>query len=221
MDFDAKMKRLASVDPGMISDSMARLGLHGWMDGIHALGAAASFAGPARTIQIGPKRGTETLAISKYAFIEGMAPGEVLVVGGYETIENQLGCNVALFAQTHGAAAVVCETPVRDLEEMAARTMPVFSRGVTARLPVSTDSIAADVAINCAGAQVRPGDIVVGSRDGIIVIPRSRLDDLLYQLEDIEEVEERLQAIINGGKSSKEVEAMLNIKKKLRAGSPS
>ncbi len=99
---------------------------------------------------------------------------------------------------------------------MAELAIPVFSRGVTARLPVLTDSIAADVPISCGGAQVRPGDIVVGSRDGVLVIPRGRLEDLLYQLDDIEEIEHRLHKTISEGGTFKEVEALLSHKKKLR-----
>ena len=72
------MKRLAAVDQGMISDCMIRLGLDGWMDGLHAVGNAA-FAGPARTVLLAPRRGIEALPMSKYAVVAGLEKGDVLV----------------------------------------------------------------------------------------------------------------------------------------------
>lgn len=217
MTLKEAMQRLASVDLGMISDSMLRLGLGGWMDGVHAVGEALSFAGPAKTMLIGPRRGIESVPQSKYAIVEGMEEGEVLVVGGMETTENQMGGNVALHAQKNGVAAIVCGTLLRDRDEMAALDMPVYAKGATAKMPVSTDIVALDVPIVCAGAQVRPGDILIGSTDGVLVIPRSRLEDVLFQLEDIEEIETALQRAVRDGKPLAEIEALAGRKKNLRA----
>jgi regulator of RNase E activity RraA len=209
-------KRLASVDQGMISDCMIRLGIEGWMDGLQAVGKKASFAGPAHTVLLGPKRGSETLATSRYATIASMAKGEVLVIGGARTNENQMGDNVANWAHRHGLAAIVLDAPIRDSVAMAEVDMPIFSRGKTARMPVATEAIAYDVPVDCGGAQVRPGDIVVGSADGLLVIPPARLDDLLYQLEDMEKIEETIGALIRDGGPLAEVEKFVKAKKKLR-----
>jgi 4-hydroxy-4-methyl-2-oxoglutarate aldolase len=197
----SSMKRLAEVDQGMISDCMIRLGLDGWMDGLHAVGEAKSFAGRARTLLIGPHRGVEALQVSKYTIVAGLNPGDVLVVGGFPTKENQMGDNVARFAQMRGLAAIVCDAPVRDYAGMVALSMPVFCAGRSARMPVTTDLVALDAPIVCGGAQVRAGDVIVGSNDGLLVLPKSRIDQVLYQLEDLEEIERTLQAAIVGGRS--------------------
>jgi regulator of RNase E activity RraA len=210
------MKRLAEVDQGMISDCMIRLGLDGWMDGLHAV-RNASFAGPARTVLIAPRRGIEALALSKYAIVASLRPGEVLVLAGVDTPENQLGDNVARYAEMQGVAAIVCDAPVRDHAGMAELDIPIFCKGRSARMPVTTEIVAVDVPVNCGGAQVRPGDIVVGSNDGVLVLPGSRIDDILYQLEDMEEIERTLQAAIRNGRPLKEIEALAGRKKKLRA----
>jgi 4-hydroxy-4-methyl-2-oxoglutarate aldolase len=209
-------KRLADVDQGMISDCMLRLGLDGWMDGLHAVGSQASFAGPARTLLVGPKRGIEALPRTKYAIVASLEKGEVLVFGGVDTKENQMGDNIANWAHHNGVAAIVLDAPIRDSAAMAEIDMPIFSRGRTARMPVATETIAFDVPIVCAGAQVRPGDIVVGSQDGLLVIPRARLDDVLFQLEDMEKVEQALQAVIRKGGPLSDIEKFLSAKKKLR-----
>jgi len=213
----SKTKRLAEVDQGMISDCMLRLGLDGWMDGLHAVGEAKSFAGRARTMLIGPRRGVESLPKSKYAVVASLDPGDVLVLGGFPTKENQMGDNVARFAQMHGVAAIVCDAPVRDYAGMGALTMPVFCSGRSARMPATPDIVALDVPIVCGGAQVRVGDMVVGSDDGVLVLPASRVDEVLYQLEEIEEIERTLQAAVVGGRPLREIEGLPGRTKKLRA----
>lgn len=212
----AAMKRLAEVDQGMISDCMIRLGLDGWMNGLHAV-AKASFAGPARTVVIAPRRGIEALPMSKYAIVASLQKGDVLVFAGVDTPENQLGDNVARYAEMQGVAAIVCDAPVRDHAGMAELSIPIFCKGRSARMPISTEIVAVDVPVNCGGAQVRPGDIVVGSHDGVLVLPKSRVDELLYQLEDMEEIEQTLQAAIRNGRPLKEIEALAGKKKKLRS----
>jgi 4-hydroxy-4-methyl-2-oxoglutarate aldolase len=212
-----KMQRLAEVDQGMISDCMIRLGLDGWMDGLHAVGEPKPFVGRARTMLIGPRRGVETLPKSKYAAVASLDPGDVLVLGGFPTNENQMGDNVARFAQMHGVAAIVCDAPVRDYAGISALAMPVFSSGRSARMPVTTETVALDVPIVCGGAQVRVGDVIVGSNDGVLVLPKSRIDEVLYQLDDLEEIERTLQAAILAGRSLREIEELAGRKKKLRA----
>jgi regulator of RNase E activity RraA len=100
---------------------------------------------------------------------------------------------------------------------MAELDIPIFCKGRSARMPVTTEIVAVDVPVNCGGAQVRPGDIVVGSNDGVLVLPGSRIDDILYQLEDMEEIERTLQAAIRNGRPLKEIEALAGRKKKLRS----
>jgi len=73
-----------------------------------------------------------------------------------------------------------------------------------------------DVPVFCGGAQVRPGDAVVGCEDGVLVLPESRIDDVLYQLDDVEVCERDLGSAITRGASLEEIEAVLKRKKSLR-----
>jgi regulator of RNase E activity RraA len=216
MKMDAILQRLAAADQGSISDCMLRLGIDGWMDGLQAIGKRATFAGRARTLMLAPKRGVEALPTSKYAILSSLDKGDVLVIGGVDTKENQMGDNVANWGHKQGIAAIVLDAPVRDSVGMALVDMPIFSRGKSARLPVTTETVAFDVPIVCGGAQVRPGDIVVGGDDGVLVVPQARLDDLLFQLEDMEKIEETLQELIRKGGPLAEVEKFVKAKKKLR-----
>ena len=183
------------------------------MDGMHAAGERVSFAGPARTLLIGPRRGTGALPMTKYAIMAAMCPGEVLIIGGYKTEENQMGDNVARFGQMRGIAAIVCDAAVRDYDGMGTLDIPVFCRGRTAKMSVTTDIIAMDVPIVCGGAQVRPGDIVVGASDGALVLPEAFLGDVLFQLDDVEQIEGKLQTAIRDGRPLAEIERLAAGKK--------
>lgn len=211
-------QRLASAEQAIISDCMTRLGIFGWMDGIRPInGATGGMAGKARTLLFGPKRGSDGFSKSTYALVEGLDPGDVLIFAAAGTLENLMGDNVATYAQQHGLAAIITDSMVRDAAGMNGLSMPVYSRGITARIPVASEPIAMDVPVVCGGAQVRPGDIVVGGLDGVLVLPSSRVGEVLEELPDVEKVEAELQALIANGARASEIEPVLKRKKAPRA----
>jgi regulator of RNase E activity RraA len=213
----AALDRLKSVEAGMISDCMMRLGLSGWMDGVRPVQAGLRRAvGPARTLLFGPKRGEGAWTTSMYRTIASLSPGDVLVFASGGTVENLMGDNMATWAQMQGLAACVTDSTVRDSAGMSDLAMPVYSRGTAVRLPLNMEPIALDVPVFCGGAQVRPGDAVVGCEDGVLVLPASRVDDVLYQLEDVEACERDLSNAIKRRASLEEIEAVLKRKKALR-----
>lgn len=212
------LQRLRSVESGMISDCMMRLGLSGWMDGLRPIqGGERRAVGRARTLLFGPKRGEGAWPKTMYATIASLQKDDVLVMASGSVNENLMGDNMAMMAQLQGLAAVVTDSPVRDTAGIGKLQMPVYARGPAVRLPLNYEPVALDVPVTCAGAQVRPGDAVVGSEDGVLVVPASRIRDLLYQLEDVEQVEGDLQQAIATRASIERIEAILKRKKTLRA----
>lgn len=71
-----------------------------------------------------------------------------------------------------GAAGCVTDGLVRDVRQIRALRFPVFCGGIG---PLDTKGrarmVERDVPVQCAGVTVRPGDIVFGDVDGIVVIP--------------------------------------------------
>ena len=214
---DKHLARLRAVEAGMISDCMMRLGLSGWMDGLRPIQSGTPRAvGRARTLLFGPKRGEGAWGRTMYATIGSLQPDDVLVMASGTTTENLMGDNMATWAQITGLAAVVTDSPVRDTAGIGALKMPVYARGPAVRLPLNLEPVALDVPVTCAGAQVRPGDAVVGCEDGVLVVPEARVADVLYQLEDVERIERELQEAIAARLPIERIEAIVKRKKTVR-----
>jgi 4-hydroxy-4-methyl-2-oxoglutarate aldolase len=104
--------------------------------------------------------------------------GDVLVVntrGGYEW--GYWGEILSVAAAARGLAGLVIDGGVRDVDRLVELGLPVFAANVciegTIKQPLSDGRLAEPL---CFGATlVRPGDIVVGDRDGVVVIPASEV----------------------------------------------
>lgn len=115
----------------------------------------------------------------KRAF-DTVEPGEVLVVEARGiNSTGTVGDVLALRAQVRGAAGIVTDGGVRDFAAVQEFKIPVFSQGahpsVLGRRHVPWET---DVTIACGGAAVQPGDIIMGDRDGVIVIPPFLLEEV-------------------------------------------
>ena len=66
------------------------------------------------------------------------------------------------------------------------------------------DAVAFQVPVSLGDVQVRPGDIVYGSDDGILVIPQEKEAEILAVAQMIEEKEEGIRAEVLKGTPLKE-----------------
>lgn len=216
---DDLLKQFHDVPTGVITDAFLRLGINGWMDEVLPLAAGSRIVGRARTIAYGPVRRSGKLQESMYALMSRMSPGEVIVIGSGGTHDNLLGDNMGTFAHRCGLAGIVTDSKTRDRQGLRDLGMPVFSRGAGVRPPVEVELQAYDVVLDCGGAQVRPGDIIVGDDDGVVVVPAERAEEVLYQIADLREAEGRIKGAITGSATLKEIEQEVAKKKvvKVRA----
>ncbi|MFI8633370.1 fumarylacetoacetate hydrolase family protein [Microbacterium sp. NPDC077663] len=162
-----------------LSQQLRKRGLNNvTIDGVRPLHPGAKLVGTARTLRFVPNR--EDLFDShgggynaqKRAF-DAVGEGEVIVIEARgESGSGTLGDILALRAHARGAAGIVTDGGVRDLDAVTAVGIPVYTAGahpaVLGRRHVPWD---VDVAIACGGTTVEPGDILVGDADGVIVIP--------------------------------------------------
>jgi 4-hydroxy-4-methyl-2-oxoglutarate aldolase len=77
-----------------------------------------------------------------------------------------------------GVGGLVIDGGVRDVDRLAELGFPVWSRWVSVRRTVKHDAGDVGVATTVAGVPVAPGDVVVADTDGVIVLPRSSVDEV-------------------------------------------
>ena len=149
-----------------------------FIDGVYPNHEGDTILGTAKTLRFIPFRPDLFKAhaggfnAQKRAF-DTVNAGEVLVVEARGVPSTgTVGDVLALRAQVRGAAGVVTDGGVRDFAAVQQFDIPVFSQGahpsVLGRRHVPWET---DVTIACGGAAVQPGDIIMGDRDGVIVIP--------------------------------------------------
>jgi 4-hydroxy-4-methyl-2-oxoglutarate aldolase len=132
-------------------------------------------AGPARTVRCGQD---DNLMV--HAVMERVEPGDVLVLTMPEPAAVALvGELLATQAAHRRAAALLVVGAVRDVDELAAIGLPVWARWVRIRGATKTQPGAIDEPVDVAGCTIEPGDAVVLDADGVAVVPRARIDDVL------------------------------------------
>ena len=131
--------------------------------------------GPARTVICGQD---DNLMV--HAAMAAVQPGEVLVLTMPEPRPVALvGDLLATQAKAQGAAAILVDASVRDVEELAELGLPIWARWVRVKGvgKESTGSIGDPVTVG--GAEIRNGDLLVLDADGVAVVERDRVDEVL------------------------------------------
>ncbi|HVZ37950.1 MAG TPA: RraA family protein [Candidatus Kapabacteria bacterium] len=87
-------------------------------------------------------------------------------------------------ARSRGAVAAAVNGGVRDIEQIAALGFPVFGEYRCIKDIRTRGYMAAyDVAVNCGGVEIAPGDLVFGDANGVIAVRRGDVETLYAELE--------------------------------------
>lgn len=132
-------------------------------------------AGPARTVRCG--QGDNLMV---HAVMERIQPGDVLVLTMPEPEPVALiGELLVTQAQVRGAAAILVDAAVRDVEDLRAMGLPIWTRYVRVRGATKEKVGAIDVPVEVGGATIHPGDIVVLDDDGAVVVAAAKAEAVL------------------------------------------
>lgn len=189
---------LLAAGTAAVSDALDRRGLPGSALGIGPLVAGQRMAGPAFTVRYVPM-GVSKGNVGDY--LDECEAGQVVVLdnGG------RLDCTVwgdilTTVAHERGLAGTAINGVCRDVHRPAALGYPMYSRGRFMRTGKDRVEVA-DVGgvVTLGDVQVRPGDIVVGDDDGIVVVPWECAVDVAATAQQIVEAEIRvLESVRNG-----------------------
>lgn len=173
---DAKYKVLSNAE---ISDALDVLGLPGSALGLSAVTGAHRIMGPAFTVRFAPVDPESVGTVGD--FIDNVQEGDIVVLdNGGRTDCTVWGGILSQIAKARNIGGTVINGVCRDSEEAVACGYPIFSRGVfmrTGKDRVQVEAVGASVSLG--DVRVNAGDIIVGDRDGIVVIPQARATEVL------------------------------------------
>jgi regulator of RNase E activity RraA len=146
------------------------------------------------------------------AALDDLKPGEVYIVGGAKGEFALWGELMSLRAQALGAAGAVLNGYIRDTDGILALGFPAFGTGSYAqdqairgkvvdwRLPVAIGQVL-----------VRPGDLIIGDRDGVLAVPREAEAEAIAAAVEKARGEKTVAKAIRAGLSATEAFAKYGI----------
>jgi 4-hydroxy-4-methyl-2-oxoglutarate aldolase len=169
--------------------------------GIKPLDPSLRLAGPALTIDARP---SDNLIIH-YAMTKAR-PGDVLVVDAKSFLEaGPWGDVLTLAAQQLGIAGLIIDGSVRDAASIIEMRFPVFARGLSVKGTNKHQPGRINVPIICGGVAINPGDVIVGDRDGVVVVDSREIEAVIAASQERESTEDKMREDIRAGKSTVEL----------------
>ena len=157
--------------------------------------AMLSFVGPAFPCMNSPADQLGLVGALAYA-----ESGDVLVVGTEAYLGTAvIGDLMAGMLLNRGVAGLVTDGAVRDTPGIVGVGLPVFCAGVSPNSPQRNGPGTVGLAVSIGGVTVNPGDVVVGDVDGVVVVPRDALDDVIEHVNDIKRMEAEVEAKVKDG----------------------
>ena len=155
----------------------------------------AIFAGPAVTAFAYP---ADVAAV--FGALSEAQPGDVIIVANDSfTRTAVLGDIAAGMMKNKGVAAFVTDGLARDKAGINACGLPVFCQGIQPNSPAMNGPGVVGAPITLSDVYVRPGDIVVGDADGVVVIPADQAERVLQRLAAIRVAEARTIKLVEQG----------------------
>ena len=194
---EAQIAAFQGVSTGYVEDAL--MGGAALSSTIQPIGGGRDIscvaAGPALTADCGA--GDVLAALAALKFIRA---GDVVVAA----FAGHGGCAAAGdrlvgMAKNCGAAGFVTDGPVRDYQGIVRVGLPVWCTGLTPASPHSTGPGSVGFPVQVGGQEVETGDMIVADRDGVVVVPFEKIEEVIASLENITQLEKALDEEIEQG----------------------
>jgi 4-hydroxy-4-methyl-2-oxoglutarate aldolase len=169
--------------------------------GLKPLDPTLRMAGPALTVELRPG---DNLMVH-YALTKARR-GDVLVLDAKGFTEaGPWGDVLTLAAQHIGLAGLVINGSVRDGNAIIETGFPVFCRGLSIKGTNKNQPGKVNIPVSIGGVSIAPGDIVIGDRDGLVVVSAADVETVLAKSAEREEKEDRMRQQLGQGKTMVEL----------------
>lgn len=210
--------RLEKLSTTNLSDALDQIGFRGAVIGIRPLFGMPRICGRAMTIKITAAGMTKSKHHLGIEAIAAAGEGDLIVIDNHGDVQNNCwGEILSCAAKKKGLSGVIIDGAARDVDECQKMDFAVFARGV---VPITARGRIMQEDFNClirlGDVQVRPGDILVGDVNGIVVIPVEKVDEVVSAAEKIMAKEESMKQDILAGLDILEIDQKYNYEQMLK-----
>ena len=168
---------LAKYGVATIHEAQGRTGL--MAPHLRPIYKGAQISGTALTATVAPGDNW-TIHVAAEQCLEG----DIVVVSPTAAANSgYFGDLLGTLLKSRGARGMIIEAGCRDINDLEQMGFPVWSKCVHAHGTVKETVGDVNIAISCGGQIVNPGDAIVADDDGIVVVPRLNVAEVLASAE--------------------------------------
>lgn len=201
---DERTQRLEKCYTGVVHDVMRAMGLRDFTlpAAIRPIMPEQTLAGPAFTIdgKVDPKADPHQTLLEWTGLLSKAKPGHIWVSQPNDRIVANMGELSAETLKNKGVLGCVIDGYVRDVKFLLDMRFQTWATGFTPRDIVGYWLPRAfDVDIRIGDVTIAPGDYMIGDRDGLIRVPKGRIDDVIDAAEKAITAENLVRTAILAG----------------------
>ena len=194
-----QLQQLAQLPTATVHEALGGIGALPYQ--IKPIHSKMTLCGPAVTVETHP---ADNLMIHRA--LSTAPAGSVLIVSTGEAYGyGYWGEIMAVAAQARGIAGLVIDGCVRDAEQIEKLNFPVFCRGLSIKGTAKVGHGRINQILKIDSVQIFPNDIVLGDRDGVVIIPKERIQEAIDKSIAREEREQAIMDRLRNGETTLEI----------------
>ncbi len=193
------INQLAKLPSATVHEALGKIGaLPHQIKPIHQ---SMIVCGPAVTVETSPG---DNLTI--HHALANAPAGSVLVVSTQQVYEyGYWGEIMAVAAEARSIAGLVIDGCVRDAEQIEKMDFPVFCRGLSIKGTVKKTIGQINEVLQMGDISIQPEDVVLGDRDGVVVVPKARIEEAIRLSNQREDDEAEMMEQLRNGKTTLDI----------------